>query len=199
MVATLGVDLDLCAGSALRDRLQSDRPCVINSAEPPFEVLGLNSAWSQLCGYTPEEALGKDPKQLLHGEQTDRTKTKEFTARLQAEGEARTTVVNYSRGGRPFLHRLHTSRVVDPTSGTSYYVTASDEVVDPALVSTIHDRRSLLRRPEQLRLTLGWAVEILLSLWCLSVAFGSPEEPPSELPVILFPLSVFDEGMMMFY
>ena len=81
-------------------------------------------------------------------------------------------------------------------------VTASEEVDEPVLAGALHERHSLLLRAEHPLIALCWFLELLLAFWCVIVAFGSvPEaaQDSAELPLLLFPLSVFDEGMMMFY
>lgn len=125
-VVTWSEDVDL-TNSNLPERLQKcPGPVIVTQASEPFEIVACNSAWSKLCGFQPEDALGKDPS-ILQGPQTNHKKAKHFAAELLREGHAASTLVNYTKFGRPFVHRLNASAIVDSVSGKKYFVTESRE------------------------------------------------------------------------
>lgn len=95
-----------------------------------------------MCGYFPEEALGCSPKDLLQGELTDSNKAKRFAEQLTADGHARTTLVNYSKFGRAFVHTISSELVMDTKNGASYFLTESEEAKDSALVEAMYKRQS---------------------------------------------------------
>lgn len=62
---TIGFDTDLTRHSSIRQALSSSSTaCVLNVAREPFEIVAVNSAWSKLCCYSPEEALYKNRKHI---------------------------------------------------------------------------------------------------------------------------------------
>mmetsp|Transcript_60001 Transcript_60001/g.129998 ORF Transcript_60001/g.129998 Transcript_60001/m.129998 type:complete len:214 (-) Transcript_60001:490-1131(-) len=74
-------------------------------------IVGCNSTWCDLCGFKPEEAIGKSPK-LLQGEDTDAKVARVFTDRVSDEsGESDCALINYAKSGRRFLHHLHAKRL----------------------------------------------------------------------------------------
>ena len=120
MTVTWGMDLDLTMDNDVRKRcIESKKAAVLSETKAPFNIVATNSQWSSMCGYFPEEALGCSPKDLLQGELTDSNKAKRFAEQLTADGHARTTLVNYSKFGRAFVHTISSELVMDTKNGAS--------------------------------------------------------------------------------
>ena len=98
---------------------------LVTEAAAPFSIVGCNSVWSNLCEYAPEECMGRSPK-ILQGSGTDQAAAEQFATQCEVDGQARVTLINYTKHGRRFLHRLNSVRVHDDT-GKSFYVTLSSE------------------------------------------------------------------------
>ena len=64
----------------------SDKPTIV--CDGAGKVVGVNDAWSALCGYTESEALGKRPADLLQCETTEFDVAAEFTKTLLATGRS---------------------------------------------------------------------------------------------------------------
>eukprot|EP00965_Chrysotila_dentata_P036855 1226645-Pleurochrysis_carterae.AAC.1 len=117
-----GFNVDLRGEIARRFRSKPATACIVTEAEPPFAICAVNSAWTHLCGYDACEVLGKSPK-ILQGQKTNYDKAAEFTRSLStqlAEGpssSATVVLVNYTKSGAPFAHRLRTEAVTDKLSG----------------------------------------------------------------------------------
>ena len=99
---------ELLTPTSLRARCaRSEFACVITRGDAPFSIAACNPRWSWLCGWSQSEALGKSPSQLLHGPGTDISKASAFAAQLQHGAKtASVTLVNYSRIGMPFVHKV---------------------------------------------------------------------------------------------
>lgn len=80
---------------------------------------------SQQCGYQPEDALGRSPSELLHGERTDQHEACKFTQQLHQTRKASTTLINYRRDGQPFVHHIRSELLQDPNTGEAFFVTES--------------------------------------------------------------------------
>lgn len=147
----------------------SEWACVANKATPPFELIAVNSAWTDLCGYPASEALGRSPKELLHGAATDAKKSKEFTARLEkASGlPCHVTLINYTKRGNPFAHVITSELVRDSKTGEAFYITESCAEQDVQVVGALF-RKAHLADPV-------WSGEagVLLALVCSSVLIAS--------------------------
>ena len=82
----------------------SDKPTIV--CDGAGKVVGVNDAWSALCGYTESEALGKRPADLLQCETTEFDVAAEFTKTLLATGRSEAILTNRTKDGRVFKHRL---------------------------------------------------------------------------------------------
>ncbi|EOD32713.1 hypothetical protein EMIHUDRAFT_364329 [Emiliania huxleyi CCMP1516] len=88
-------------------------------------IVAVNSAWTRLCGFSANEALGSSPK-LLQGPKTDTREARAFAEACRL-GSASTTLTNYRKDGSPFTHRIRSRRVLD-ASGRVYYLSEGREV-----------------------------------------------------------------------
>lgn len=69
-------------------------------------IVAVNRDWEAMCHYTAAEAFGRTPR-LLQGPLTHRDAARDFAMRLRAGGAAFVTLVNYTKGGAPFVHHLY--------------------------------------------------------------------------------------------
>jgi len=116
------------AGSELRQMMRSAKPAIL--VDPDSKIVAANGAWRSLCGYPGDKAINETPK-VLHGPATDKTKATDFASSLLQHGSARMTIVNYTRLGAPFCHRIHCERRQGAQG--SYYFTCSNEVTNTAI------------------------------------------------------------------
>lgn len=104
----------------------SSVPTLISAAEPPHAIVSVNAAWTRLCGYAEEEAIGKTPAELLHSDATDKAVAAAFTKALSNTGRATATLTNRSKAGATFTHRITGSRYHDGEADR--FVVVSTEV-----------------------------------------------------------------------
>lgn len=104
----------------------SSIPTLISATEPPHAIVSVNAAWTRLCGYAEEEAIGKTPAELLHSEATDKAVAAAFTKSLSTTGCATATLTNRSKTGTTFTHRITGSRYHDGKADR--FVVVSTEV-----------------------------------------------------------------------
>ena len=124
--STLWLRRDASVGPKVLEIARSSKSAVlVTEAAEPFSIVGCNSVWSNLCEYAPEECMGRSPK-LLQGPGTDQAAAEQFATQCEVDGQARVTLINYTKHGRRFLHRLNSVRVHEDT-GKSFYVTLSSE------------------------------------------------------------------------
>eukprot|EP00322_Chrysochromulina_rotalis_P020893 CAMPEP_0115836828 /NCGR_PEP_ID=MMETSP0287-20121206/4909_1 /TAXON_ID=412157 /ORGANISM="Chrysochromulina rotalis, Strain UIO044" /LENGTH=177 /DNA_ID=CAMNT_0003290325 /DNA_START=118 /DNA_END=651 /DNA_ORIENTATION=+ len=161
---------------------------IVTETKAPGRILACNAAWTQLCGYAPEEALGKTPS-MLQGKETSKRKARAYTRQClqnkfmceengfaSRQGRARVKIINYTRDGRPFVHCLQTSRVMDEDTGEEYFVTESHEETDDAIYcAMIKGQEAPCQHPIR-----DGALYLFLVSLCLA---------PSVLPVIQVLLS----------
>lgn len=159
-------------------------------------IVASNEPWQVLCAYSEEESNGRSPK-ILQGDLTDCRKAAAFAGELKTKGEARTTLINYTKGGRAFCHRLHAQRIYSD-SGEQYVLTCSKEVNEEHLRASIFERN--LHPTSRIRREVGVACLLAgLGLACV-VKFESAGAPlaggvgPSALNGVL--LGSFEWGVV---
>jgi len=127
---------------------RSPKAIILTETAAPGKIVAVNAAWNALCGYPPDEALGKTPS-ILQGPATSLRKAKQYARDVLApsrpvygdnEGFAArnhsastTKLVNYTKSGEAFVHCLRTTRVMDEDTGAEYFLTESHEETDPTV------------------------------------------------------------------
>lgn len=172
MVATYALNLDLSRPNEITEAfLTCKRAAIVNEVAYPHAIVACNSAWNKLCGWSAEEALGASPK-ILQGECTNCHKATEFSRRASTNDCASVTLVNYTKHGKPFVHRIHTSRVKD-LAGTEYFFTQSEKVENRALIRAMLKGQSSTFMNGSLLILMQAIAALLLMcafVWCDSVA-----------------------------
>jgi len=147
----------------------SDKPTIV--CDGAGKVVGVNDAWSALCGYTESEALGKRPADLLQCETTEFDIAAEFTKTLLATGRSEAILTNRTKDGRVFKHRLVGERL------GNLLIAEGTVIVPPA------PRKGATRKATRASSADVWGA--LVSLVALLAAFAAaydlaaaPDEPP---------------------
>ena len=108
------------------------RAIVVTETKYPFNVVGVNEPWEDLCGYKGEEATNKSMSNLIQGPKTNRTGLKRAMEKLQSGADrVECTTVNYRKDGTMFKNFLTMGPLYDNADGAdieegkrepSYYV-----------------------------------------------------------------------------
>jgi len=90
----------------LESVVASANDAVVVTESHPLDAPGprityVNQAFTQMTGYTAEEAIGMDPR-MLQGPDTDRKATARIRAALEREEPVRVELLNYRKDGEPF-------------------------------------------------------------------------------------------------
>lgn len=91
---------------------------VITKAVPPFEIVSVNSAWEDLCGYTKEESVGKTLA-ILQGPETDKVVATSLISHMLQGESAGAVLVNYKLDGTKFYNRLRVCPLTANESDTA--------------------------------------------------------------------------------
>mmetsp|Transcript_26446 Transcript_26446/g.62958 ORF Transcript_26446/g.62958 Transcript_26446/m.62958 type:complete len:285 (+) Transcript_26446:114-968(+) len=91
----------------LEDALRpSKRAIVVTEPRMPFNVVDVNKAWEDLCGYKYTECHGRSLGSLIKGPQTDPLTVTALINQLLRGEDATAVITNYKKDGRPFQNRL---------------------------------------------------------------------------------------------
>jgi len=99
--------LDMLIPKTLQSALSSKKAVVVTECIPPFKITHVNSAWENLCGFSRAEAIGKTPRELLHGPLTQSHRFQSLTNDVKETNRpSQLTLTNYNKSGEAFENRL---------------------------------------------------------------------------------------------
>jgi PAS domain S-box-containing protein len=103
----------LKSGPRLTDVLANTAdPIVLCSKDYPHVITRPNAAWCEMCGYASEEVEGLT-NSILTGPLTDKEAIERLLSCVRREETAVEAVVNYKKGGVPFLNQVTVAPVYD--------------------------------------------------------------------------------------
>jgi PAS domain S-box-containing protein len=118
-------DITGALGDHVRDAI------VISEAEPADlpgpRIVWVNQAFTDMTGYTPEEAIGKSPR-ILQGPDTDPEVRNRIREGLKAWRPIREVLKNYTKSGEPFWVELDIKPIADSSGWYHYWVAVQRDV-----------------------------------------------------------------------
>ncbi|EKX50013.1 hypothetical protein GUITHDRAFT_47870, partial [Guillardia theta CCMP2712] len=94
---------------------------VITEASHPFRIVHVNPSWMSLCGFTEEEAVGKTLS-IIQGPATDFDAIQELEKNVNSCRYAATILLNYKKGGEPFVNFLQTIPLVNEDGAITHFL-----------------------------------------------------------------------------
>ena len=91
---------DVVSASRLSSQAQ-----VFARSDPPYEITAVNAAWTSLCGWTQDEAVGQTCR-ILQGPDTSREAIACLHSALRARTGVTIRLLNYTKQGEPFVNDL---------------------------------------------------------------------------------------------
>ncbi len=106
-------------------------------------IVWVNEAFSRLCGYTLEEAVGQTPAALLQGEPPDREETTRMQAALRGARSVSAELTHYTKDGHPYRIALAIDPVCTPSGEVDAFVGYSTILYNSGQAAVLSlDRRS---------------------------------------------------------
>lgn len=87
---------------------------------PGPEIVYVNEAFTELTGYSAEEALGNTPR-MLQGPETDQVARQNIRKSLHDKAAVRTEILNYAKDGTPYWLDLSIVPLHDATGSVKYF------------------------------------------------------------------------------
>ena len=95
-----------------------ERAIVVTEAKHPFQVVGCNKPWEDLCGFTEKEAVGAPMSTLIQGPKTNREGLKEAMDDLIGGADyVECNTINYRKDGSAFHNFLQMGPLYDENDG----------------------------------------------------------------------------------
>lgn len=110
------------------------RDAVLITAAEPIDAPGprivwVNDAFTEMTGFTPEDAIGESPR-ILQGDDTDRAALDRIRECLEAWRPCREILKNYTKAGEPFWVELDIKPIADSTGWYRYWVSVQRDVTE---------------------------------------------------------------------
>lgn len=107
---------------------RTDNAVLITDAMGRIEYF--NEGFQRLTGYTPDEARGKTPGDLLQGPETDPATIEFMRQQLGAGVPFRVEVLNYSKSGRKYWVAIEVQPVWNESGELAHFIAIESEITD---------------------------------------------------------------------
>ncbi|MCM2373419.1 PAS domain S-box protein [Aporhodopirellula aestuarii] len=109
-------------------------------AGPDGRIQWVNDGFTNLTGYTPEEALGQMPSELLQGPDTDSETTTLIGERLRAHQTVSVEILNYHKSGEAYWISLEIDPVFNEAGELCQYIATQADISERRLRATHLER-----------------------------------------------------------
>jgi len=100
---------------------------------PDAQIIWVNRAFTQMMGYTSEEALGKTPSELFNGPETDHAVVDKIVAHKLRGENFRTEILNYTKTGNKIWVDTRLVPVLDDDGAVSMVIGIERDVTQAKL------------------------------------------------------------------
>jgi len=107
---------------------ETDNSVVITGADGLIQYV--NSGFTRMTGYAPEEAMGKKPGALVQGQHTDPQTISRIRAKLNAQEPFYEEILNYSKDGEPYWISLSINPVFGQDGKLERFVSVQANITD---------------------------------------------------------------------
>jgi PAS domain S-box-containing protein len=97
--------------------------------EPGPRIVYVNSAFTKMTGYLPEEVIGKSPR-ILQGDKTNREELKRVRESLQRWESCEATVINYKKTGEEFWINFSLKPIADSKGWYTHWISVERDVTE---------------------------------------------------------------------
>eukprot|EP00316_Scyphosphaera_apsteinii_P020111 CAMPEP_0119300274 /NCGR_PEP_ID=MMETSP1333-20130426/2234_1 /TAXON_ID=418940 /ORGANISM="Scyphosphaera apsteinii, Strain RCC1455" /LENGTH=638 /DNA_ID=CAMNT_0007301985 /DNA_START=25 /DNA_END=1941 /DNA_ORIENTATION=- len=114
-------------GRDLHSSFSNEKDAIIfTEARAPYKITHCNKAWCDMCGYSLDEIEGAT-NAILQGPDTDLSVIADLMSCVRRSEPACVTVVNYKKGGIPFVNQLQVDPVYDDNDEITHFMAILNE------------------------------------------------------------------------
>jgi len=106
--------------------------------QPDNPIIGCNSAFELLTGYSREEVIGRNCR-FLRGEGTEQALSQELRDGIAQQRPVMVEILNYKKDGSPFRNAVMVAPLFDADGELEYFLGSQVELAEPT--SALGDRR----------------------------------------------------------
>jgi PAS domain S-box-containing protein len=155
VVGVIGVVQDITQQVKEKERLQLLESVVVNTNDaiiiteatpidaPGPKIIYVNDAFTEMTGYTAQEALGKSPR-FLQGPETDKEALQQLKTALQNWQPCAITVLNYKKDGQPFWCNMQIKPIANADGWYTHWIAVERDVTEQQKLRTLLDESNEL-------------------------------------------------------
>lgn len=102
---------------------------VVTEARNPYLITYVNTAWSNITGFTKEDVVGKT-LEMIQGPKTDVQKMKEIALAAASGKEMRVEMVNYDKDQKSFRTHLRSKQLTSSSNPNGFIMTVMYKIRD---------------------------------------------------------------------
>lgn len=118
---------------------ETDNAVLITGADR--KLIYVNSGFTRLTGYKPEEVVGRRPGSFLQGPETDPETVKRISKALSCGNPFYEEILNYDRSGKPYWISLAINPVFDKTGKVEKFISIQANISSIKLTSLEYTRQ----------------------------------------------------------
>ena len=145
--------------------LASGTDNVVTFTNARRQITWVNAAFTRVTGYTPEEAMGKNPS-FLQGEKTDQETVRRIREGLNAGRRVVEEILNYTKDGREYTIALEITPLRNSNGMLTGYMAIERDVTQRNLaqVALRRSEKELREAKELYRMLLENSTDVVLQL-----------------------------------
>ena len=118
----------------LESVVTNTKDAVLITEAEPFDspgprILYVNSAFTNMTGYTFEDVIGKSPR-ILQGPKSDKTELKRLSRAMRRWEPCEITIVNYKKNGKEYWANMSLNPVADENGWFTHWIAIERDVSD---------------------------------------------------------------------
>ncbi|MCC5961349.1 MAG: PAS domain S-box protein [Rhodobacteraceae bacterium] len=118
---------------------ETDNAVLITGADR--KLIYVNSGFTRLTGYKPEEVMGRKPGEFLQGPETDPETVKRISKALSSGNPFYEEILNYDRSGKPYWISLAVNPVFDKNGKIEKFISIQANISSIKLTSLEYTRQ----------------------------------------------------------
>lgn len=110
------------------EQMAADAPWAMAIADREGKTLWINNAFTQMCGHSLDDMLGKKPGQVLQGKNTDPEVAATLSRSIKERKSCHVVILNYHKDGHPYWADIHLTPVIGKSGKAEYFFSVIHEV-----------------------------------------------------------------------
>lgn len=114
----------------LLSRVASETQNMVIITDSRERIEWVNKAFTQITGYSKDEALGKNPGNLLQGPETDEQTVKRIAQKIREKKSFSEEILNYTKEGKAYWLKMDVTPITDEKGNVSQFFSIQEDITE---------------------------------------------------------------------